>query len=88
MDPDSSEFVFGLRHDPRGATEVRAGARGAPAITAVARVLIVLIVVTGIVAVAVGLRAREAPRRREPGPCIERIERTEYRCAPGASDGL
>jgi hypothetical protein len=91
MDPDSSEFVFDLQHAPRGATKVRAGARGVPAITALARVLIVLFVVAGIVAIVMGARTpREDPRRRE-NPCterIQRIERTEYierTCAPDGS---
>jgi hypothetical protein len=86
-----SEFAFDLQHDPQGVTKVRAGARGVPAITALACSLIVLFVVAGIVAIDMGPRTpREAPRRRET-PCtesIQRIERTEYierTCAPDGS---
>jgi hypothetical protein len=63
---------FGARIDPRGVSEVRAGARGAPAIVALARVLIVLFLVAGAVVIAVvigmGLRTpREDPRRQDLG---------------------
>jgi len=71
------ELSFGARLDAQGVSEVRAGARGAPAIVAMARVLIVLFIVAGAVVIAMELRTpREDPRRQ--GPCTERIERTEY----------
>lgn len=73
---------FGARIDPRGVSEVRAGPHGAPAIVALARVLIVLFLVAGAVVIAVvigmGLRTpREDHRRQDLGRCTERIERTE-----------
>jgi hypothetical protein len=71
------ELSFGARLDAQGVSEVRAGARGAPAIVAMVRVLIVLFIVAGAVVIAMELRTpREGPRRQ--GPCTERIERTEY----------
>lgn len=82
------ELSFGARLDPQGISEVRAGARGAPAIVAVARVLIVLFIVAGAVVITMGFRTpREDPRRRGLGPCTERIERTEYIERTCARDG-
>jgi hypothetical protein len=77
---------FGARVDPQGVSEVRAGARGAPAIVAMARVLIVLFIAAGAVVIGMLLRTpREDPRRC--GPCTERIERTEYIERMCARDG-
>jgi hypothetical protein len=45
------ELSFSARVDPQGVSEVRAAARGASAIVAIARVLIVLFIVAGAVVI-------------------------------------
>jgi hypothetical protein len=47
---------FGLRVESQGVRQVRAGARGKPAIVALQRVLIVLVLVGGAVAIVWSLR--------------------------------
>ena len=74
------ELSFRARRDALGVSEVRAGARGAPAIVAVSRVLIVLFIVAGTVVIALGLcTPREDPRQRDLRPCTEpaRVVRPE-----------
>ena len=81
------ELSFGARLDLQGVSEVRAGARGPVAIAAVARVLIVLLIVAGAVAITMALCAPREDSRRKLGPCTERIERTEYIERTCARDG-
>lgn len=87
MDPDSSEVVLEARVCAHGALAITESSRS--------RLLIVLSVVAGIVAIlmgalVMGARTREDFRRRET-PCTERIQRIERTesiertCAPDGS---
>jgi hypothetical protein len=71
------ELSFRARVDAQGVSEVRVGARGAPAIVAITRVLIVLFIVAGAVVIGMVLRT---PRENPPrcGPRTERMERAEH----------
>jgi hypothetical protein len=77
-----TEAIVGIsRRDPDvTVTDLRTGARGAPAVMAHAHVWTVLIVVLGfVVAIVVVSRAQhQDPPRRDTRGCIERVERTEH----------
>jgi hypothetical protein len=73
------ELSFGLRVESQGAGQVRAGAHGKPAIVALQRVLIALVLVAGAMAIVRSLRTSpEQPRRPDLGRCTEHIERTPH----------